>query len=125
VEDLPSTSKTVSTVQAVAGNGFHWQQLLNPSIVWQKFCERGWAFHLPQVTGGGLTATLLELLLFMSAGFPLSPRTTGAERKGHNTLMKIESHLSFIPPFVYIGECETAGGFSDKPHSCQSVVLEH
>lgn len=34
VEDLPDNNKTVSTDQAVAGNCFHWQQLLNPIIVW-------------------------------------------------------------------------------------------
>lgn len=122
---MPSINKTVSTVQAVAGRSFHWQQLLNPIIVWWKFCDRGWAFHLMQVTGGGPIAALLKLLPFISAGFELSPRITGTERNGYNTLMKIESHLSFIPSFIHAGEYETAGGFSDKPHSCKSVVFEH
>lgn len=78
-----------------------------------------------QVTGRGLTATLLKLLPFISAGFELSPRITGTKRHGYNMLTKIESHLSFIPSLIHTGEYEAAGGFSDQPHGCKSVVLEH
>lgn len=68
MEDLPNINKTVSTVQAVASNNFLWQQLLNPIIVWLKLCDRGRVFQHMQVTGGGLTPTLLELLPFYHQG---------------------------------------------------------